>query len=82
MAQWKQGVTAGGRHWVSVPGVVKPINAGNAERAELIARAVNSHDALVAALRAYVEDDDIGARLSSARYRAAAAALRGAKGDR
>lgn len=41
--KWVQGVNANSRHWVSVPGVVKGINAGNAERAALIVAAVNGY---------------------------------------
>lgn len=78
---WKQGINAGQRHWVRVPGAVKGINAGNAERAALIVAAVNAYTdratlpTLIAALEAYVSADDIGARIQSPKYVAARAAL-------
>lgn len=86
---WKQGVNAGQRHWVRVPGAVKGINAGNAERAALIVAAVTAYQgdehranttdratlSLIAALEAYVSADDIGARIQSPKYVAARAAL-------
>lgn len=60
IAKWRQGVNAGSRHWVSVPGVVKGINAGNADRAALIVAAVNNHDSLLAALRGLVAQVEPG----------------------
>lgn len=44
-------VGAGDPTLVFVPGIVKPISVGSAERAARIVQCVNAHDKLVAALR-------------------------------
>lgn len=45
---WK--VCAGSKRHVSIPGVVKPIDAGSNDQQALIVLAVNAHDDLLAAL--------------------------------
>jgi len=44
-------VAAGDARYLSVPGIVKPINCGSARVAGMIAARVNAHDALISALR-------------------------------
>ena len=65
-----------------IAGVIGGFSDGVQEaNAAFIVRACNAHDELVAALRAYVENDDIGARLRSQRFLNARAALAKARGE-
>lgn len=64
---WKQGF-APGRHLVFVPDIVKPINAGNADRAELIVAAVNAITGagrMPDAMRSFIEGMSVSVDVST-----------------